>query len=80
MNLLRELEHFIISINKFLATTLLKGIAIKRQCYKKPCSDIYRNSNYASFYLTLPILVNFSIVHSDNGLYLSVEKITKSSK
>ena len=30
MNLLRELEHFIISINKFLATTLLKGIVIKK--------------------------------------------------
>ena len=37
-------------------------------------SDIYRKSNYATFYLFL----YFSIVHSDNGLYiytvLSVEK------
>ena len=39
----------------------------KKHCYQKRGSDIYRKSNYATFYLT---------VHSDNRLYiaLSVEE------
>ena len=48
----------------------------KKHYYKKRGSDIYRKSNYATFYQTSPRFLYFSTVHSDNGLYivLSVEK------
>ena len=48
----------------------------KKSSYKKRGSDIYRKSNYATFYLTSPRFLYFRTVHSDNGLYivLSVEK------
>ena len=32
----------------------------KKHCYKKRRSDIYRRSNYATFYVTSPILLYFS--------------------
>ena len=48
----------------------------KKSSYKKRGSDIYRKSNYATFYLTSPRFLYFRTVHSDNGLYivLSVKK------
>ena len=46
----------------------------KEHCYKKRGQDIYRKPNYVTF--TLPKFLYFSIVLSDNRLYvvLSVEK------
>ena len=51
----------------------------KKHCYKKRGSDIYRKSNYATFYRKLR--EDFYISCRDNGLckVLSVQKITKSS-
>ena len=48
----------------------------KKHCYKKRGPDIYRKSNYATFYLTSPRFLYFITVHNDNGLniVLSVEK------
>ena len=47
-----------------------------KHCHKKRGSDIYRKSNYATFYVNSPRFLYFSTVHSDNRLYivLSVEK------
>ena len=47
----------------------------KKDSYKKRRSVIYHKSNYATFYVTLPRLLYFRTVHSDNRLYivLSVE-------
>ena len=67
---------------KFLAN-FLKSIVIrkKKQCYKKRGSDVYRKSNYATFYLTSPRFLYFSIVHSNNGLciyrFISWKKLLK---
>ena len=53
----------------------------KKQCYKKRGSDVYRKSNYATFYLTSPRFLYFSIVHSNNGLciyrFISWKKLLK---
>ena len=43
---------------KFLTTTFLKRE--KKHCYKKRGSDIYRKSNYATFFVTSPRFLYFS--------------------
>ena len=59
---------------------------LKEQCCKKKKkqknrgSDVYRKSNYATFYLTSPRLLYFSTVHSDNGLCIVLSVGKKSPK
>ena len=64
---------------KFSTATFLTLIKPwkKKHCYKKCASDIYRQSNYATFYLKLR--QDFCISDSDNGLCkgLSVKKSLK---
>ena len=68
---------------KFLTTTFLKRE--KKHCYKKRGSDIYRKSNYATFYVTSPRFLYFSkelaqfIVSAGYIQFYQLKKITESS-
>ena len=51
-------------------------VSHRSQRVKKQRSDIYRKSNYATFYVTSPSFLHFRTFQSGNRLYIviSVEK------